>query len=180
MFISAEVVVNASFEAACERLTSLARDSWLLDASGDAHARWARGVARAGPAGAAPVLARLVRVRSMDLTVRDRVAVMVLRWEAAGPGGALLPVLDADVSLSRHGQSEVLLALTGAYRPPLAQVGAALDRAVLHRVATATIRRFVRRLGDALADPADARVKDSASGPGGTRRPRHDTRWPAA
>jgi hypothetical protein len=156
MFIGAEVVVNASFEAACERLTRLARESWLLDASGDAHARWARGIARAGPADAAPVLSRLVRVRSTDLAVRDRVAVMVMRWEAAGPGGVLLPVLDADLSLSRHGQSQALLALTGAYRPPLGQVGVALDRAVLHRVATATIRRFVTRLGDALAVPADA------------------------
>lgn len=167
MFVSAEVVVNAGFEAACERLTRLAGESWLLDASDDAHARWARGVARAGPADAAPVLSRLVRVRSTDLTVRDRVAVMVMRWEAAGPGGALLPVLDADLSLSRHGQSQALLALTGAYRPPLGQVGAELDRAVLHRVATATIRRFVTRLGGALALPADEDGQDNH-------------RWPAA
>lgn len=168
MFIGAEVVVNASFEAACERLTRLAGESWLLDASGEAHARWAGGVARAGPAGTAPtgtapVLSRLVRVRSTDLAPRDGVAMMVLRWEAAGPGGVLLPVLDADLNLSRYGQSQTLLALTGAYRPPLGQVGAALDRAVLHRVATTTIRRFVTRVGDALADPAAANGRDNGS-----------------
>jgi hypothetical protein len=35
-------------------------------------------------------------------------------------------------------------------------VGAALDRVVLHRVAVATVRRFVNHIGEAVADPAIA------------------------
>jgi hypothetical protein len=42
------------------------------------------------------------------------------------------------------------------YRAPLGAVGAALDRAVLWRVAAATVRRFVHRLAEAIADPAAA------------------------
>ena len=45
------------------------------------------------------------------------------------------------------------MTLDGAYRPPLGQVGAGLDRAVLHRAATATIRRFLALLGETIAAP---------------------------
>jgi hypothetical protein len=88
---------------------------------------------------------------------------MVLRWEATGPGGGLFPVLDADISLSRYGQSQTLLALTGAYRPPLGPVGAALDRIALRRIATATIQRFVKLLADTLADPPDQSPQQAGS-----------------
>jgi hypothetical protein len=153
MFVGAQTVVDASFETACGRLEELARDGWLLGVSGAAHAAWGRGVARVGPAGAVPGLSRLVEVRFQNLAIRGGMAVMVLRWEAAGSGGGLFPVLDADIALSRSGQSQTLLVLTGAYRPPLGQLGAALDRVALRRVATATIKRFVIRLADALTDP---------------------------
>ena len=42
------------------------------------------------------------------------------------------------------------LTLTGVYRPPLGSVGAGLDQAILHRVATATIRDFLARVGAAI------------------------------
>lgn len=163
MFVGAEAVVDASFETACGRLEKLARDGWLLGVSGAAHAAWGRGVARVGPAGSVPGLSRLVEVRFQNLAIRGEMAVMVLRWEAAGSGGGLFPVLDADIALSRSGQSHTLLVLTGAYRPPLGSLGAALDRVALRRVATATIKRFVTRLADALADPAAASAAAGAS-----------------
>jgi hypothetical protein len=62
----------------------------------------------------------------------------------------LFPVLDADITLVPHGSEASLLAVSGAYRPPLGALGAALDRAVLHRVAEATIQSFVNQLGDAV------------------------------
>jgi hypothetical protein len=39
------------------------------------------------------------------------------------------------------------------YRPPLGSPGAGLDRAIMHRIATATIRAFIRRLAEILSQP---------------------------
>jgi hypothetical protein len=166
MFVGAETVVHAGFEAACGRLEELARDGWLLGVSGEAHTGWSRSLARVGPTGAVPGLSRLVEVRIRDLAIRGEVAVLVLRWEATGPAGGLFPELDADIALSRYGQSQTLLALTGAYRPPLGPLGTALDRVALRRVATATIQHFVRQLGDALADPPGASIQERSREPG--------------
>ena len=51
-----------------------------------------------------------------------------------------------------------MLALVGAYRPPLGGLGAGLDRAILHRAATATIRTFLGRVADAIVRPESAAV----------------------
>ena len=166
MFIGAESVVCARFEAACRRLEELARTGGLLGVSGEAHAAWDRSLARVGPAGAVPGLSRLVEVRYRDLAIRGAVATMTLRWEAVGTGGSLFPVLDADIALSHYGESQTLLALTGAYRPPLGPLGAALDRVVLRRVATTTIQHFVTLLADGLADlPGERDGASNASSP---------------
>jgi hypothetical protein len=44
------------------------------------------------------------------------------------------------------------VALAGVYRPPLGALGQALDRAVLRRVAVATIKGFLARVAAQLAD----------------------------
>jgi len=52
--------------------------------------------------------------------------------------------------------------MAGSYRPPLGSLGQALDRAILHRVAAATIRRFVVQVA--------ARIGGGQSG-GATEKP---------
>src|SRR6266498_2836761 len=69
--------------------------------------------------------------------------------------GGLFPVLDADLTLTPVGAG-TLMRLDGAYRPPLAGVGAGLDRVVLHRAAMATVRSLLTRVAGALASPAPA------------------------
>jgi hypothetical protein len=155
MFVGAETVAATGFDAAQARLVRLARCGWLAGASGQAFGELDRGLARVGPA---PGVSRLVEVRVRELVTRGQAAVLALRWEAAGPGGGLFPVLDADITMAPYGESGTLIALAGSYRPPLGLVGAALDRVVLHRVAAATMRRFVNRIGEAVADPAEASV----------------------
>jgi hypothetical protein len=168
VFVSAETVVDVAFDAARGRLAGLA-GGWLAGASGDAYAEGARGLARVGPAGSVPGLSRLVEVHFRDLVVREGSAVMALRWNAAGAGGALFPVLDADLRLapreeSPRGEPATTIAVTGVYRPPLGPLGAALDRAGLHLVAVATVREFVNRVGEAVADPAVARAREVSYG----------------
>jgi hypothetical protein len=68
----------------------------------------------------------------------------------------LFPALDADITLTPAGNHSTTLTLTGAYRPPLGTVGAELDRAILYRVAAATIRAFLHRVADAIVHPARA------------------------
>lgn len=164
MFVGAETVLDVTFDVARMRLANLARTGWLAGASGDAYGEWGQGLARVGPLGSAPGVSRLVEVRLRDVVMHESSAVLALRWEAVGPGGGLFPVLDADIKLTPHGESETLMAMTGAYRPPLGAVGAALDRAVMHRVAVASVQSFVSRVGTAIADPAGATAPQAASG----------------
>jgi hypothetical protein len=164
VFVGAETVVDVAYDVARVRLEHLARDGWLAGASGDAYGEWGRGLARVGPLGPAPRLSRLVDVRFRQLVMHERSAVLALRWEAVGPGNKLFPVLDADITLAPHGESATLLALAGAYRPPLGVIGSALDRAVMRRVAVATVQGFVNRIGDAVADPAGAAAPEAAGG----------------
>jgi hypothetical protein len=170
VFVNAETVVNVAFDVARVRLAGLA-GGWLADASGDAYAEGSRGLARVGPAGSVPGLSRLVEVRFRDLVVHEKSAVMALRWEAAGLGGALFPVLDADLRLApyeqppheepAHQEPATTVAVVGVYRPPLGALGTALDRAGLRLVALATVREFVNRVGEAVADPAEARTREA-------------------
>lgn len=154
MFVRAEVRVGLGLTAAQAGLSHLASGGLLRRASDDAYRELGIGLARVGPLGAAPGMSKLVVVRFSDLAVHEDFAVVAMRWEAAKPGGALFPALDADIKLTPAGDDAVVLAVSGVYRPPLGGLGAGLDRVVLRRVAQATVRRFTHRIGAALADLA--------------------------
>jgi len=104
-----------------------------------------------------------VEVRFRDLIFHGQSAVLTLRWEATGPGGGLFPALDADITLTPDGDNATLLAISGAYRPPLGKLGATIDRTILRRVTTATARSFLTGIGNAISDPATARSGEHAT-----------------
>ena len=81
--------------------------------------------------------------------------VFPLRWTASGASG-LFPSLDADleVALLRPGRTQ--LAMSARYVPPLGAVGRAIDRAVLSRVAEATLKDFLDRVADTIMGNRDA------------------------
>lgn len=146
MFVGDEVLLDLSFPLARARLTALTRSGGLMSVSDDAYGAEITGLIRVGP----PGFSRLVRVQVRDLPERASIAGLAVRWEVLGPGGALFPVLDADVELVRAGPQTTWLTLAGAYRPPLGALGEALDRAILHRVASGTIRGFLSRIAAGL------------------------------
>jgi hypothetical protein len=146
MFVGDEVLLELSFPVAQARLGALTRDGLLRSASHDAYGAEITRLIRVGPAG----ISRLVRVQFRDLPERANAAGMALRWEVTGPGGGLFPVLDADLELVRAGPQSTWLTLNGAYRPPLGALGQALDRAILHRVASATVRGFLSSIAAGL------------------------------
>ena len=77
-----------------------------------------------------------------------------MSWKATG-SGRLFPSLDADLEVAGIGASRTQLAISAQYDPPLGSVGRALDRALLHRVAEATIKDFLDRVAAAV----EARIR---------------------
>jgi hypothetical protein len=153
MFIAEEIVAAAGFDAAVSRLTHVINHGVLRAASLAAYEDGQTALLRVGPAGEARGVSKLVRVRFLEPVRRGATLTVAVRWEATGPAGSLFPVLDADLILAREGEEEVRLGLSGSYRPPLGRVGAALDRTVLHEIATATVHSLLRNVGHAIADP---------------------------
>jgi hypothetical protein len=144
VFVGDEVRLDVGFAVARERLTRLGENGALFAPSADAYGP---GLARVGPG----IVSKLVRVQVRDLSWTERSGGLALRWEATGTGGKLFPVLDADLTLVDFGAQGTLVALAGVYRPPLGPLGQALDRAVLHRVAVATIKGFLGYVAAKLA-----------------------------
>jgi hypothetical protein len=153
MFVAGEVLLDLSFPAEEARLANLARGRSLTRASQGAYGDGLTGLVRVGPLGAAPGMSKLVEVHFLKVVTRGESAVLALRWEATGLGGRPFPVLDADMSLTPAGEHSTRLSLAGVYRPPLAALGAGLDRAVFHRVADATVQSLLARVAGVLARP---------------------------
>jgi hypothetical protein len=151
MFVGDEVRADVGVAAARTRLAGVLGGPAMSTASQEA---WGEGIARVGPVGPVPGLSKLVRVRISEPVQREAVTLVALRWEAAGAGERLFPVLDADITLIPDGDDATLIGLQGVYGPPAGSAGEMLDRAILHRIAAATIRSFLNRLAAAIQDPA--------------------------
>ena len=70
-------------------------------------------------------------------------------WRATGPSG-LFPVLDAELEVASLGACRTQLSISARYQPPLGLVGRTMDKALLSRVAEATIKDFLDRLASAV------------------------------
>ena len=156
MFVAAEVLMDLGFRAAEARLANVARGGLLTRVSEGAYGDGLSGLVRVGPLGAAAGMSKLVEVHFLEVATRGESAVLALRWEATGPGGRLFPALDADMSLTPAGQHSTRLSLAAACRPPLAALGAGLDRAVVHDVAGVMVHSLLARVADVLARPPES------------------------
>ncbi len=83
--------------------------------------------------------------------------VLPLRWSAHGAAG-LFPALDADLEIAGLGPGSTQLAMSARYVPPLGAVGRAIDRAMLYRVAEATLKDFLDRVAETLLAPSPDRT----------------------
>jgi hypothetical protein len=105
--------------------------------------------ARLGPGSRTPAKAVHLDVGAPMRSSAETTVPMV--WTATGTPG-LFPRLEGDLVIASMGSGLTHLALRGSYRPPLGPVGRVLDRALLHRVAEASVKRFVDRLAAAVTD----------------------------
>jgi len=85
--------------------------------------------------------------------------VFPLRWAPSGAAG-LFPSLDADLEVAPLRPGRTQLAMSARYVPPFRAVGRVIDRAVLSRVAEATLKDFLDRVADTIMGSRE--VSDSA------------------
>jgi hypothetical protein len=76
--------------------------------------------------------------------------VIPFTWRATGSTAGLFPTMDGDLEVAALDTALTQLAISARYAPPLGVVGKMLDRAVLHRVAEATVKDFLDHLGGIL------------------------------
>jgi hypothetical protein len=145
MFIGDEVRAEASPAAATARLAALARGSSLAEVS---RAAWDAGTARPGHPG--PVPATLARALWDGPRQRGPASVLIIRWEAAGPGGRPFTALDADIILIPDDEA-TLVGLTGVFRPP---PGTPPGDATAATVIRALLTRIAGAVSDTSAPPA--------------------------
>jgi hypothetical protein len=80
--------------------------------------------------------------------------VLPLRWMSTDAPG-LFPALEADLEVASLPPDRTQVAMSARYVPPLGPLGKAIDRAVLYRVAEATLKDFLDRVGEALMREVD-------------------------
>ena len=97
-----------------------------------------------------PRIARTVAIELASVQQMPSKTVVPIRWKATGATG-LFPELDADIEVASLG-TRTQLALSARYVPPLGRLGRVIDRAVLSRVAEATIKDFLDRVADAVVE----------------------------
>jgi len=97
---------------------------------------------------------RIARTVAIEFGESVRVGnkfIQPFRWSASGPAG-MFPALDADLEVAPLGSESTQLAISARYVPPLGKLGRLIDRAVLARVAEATVKDFLDRVAAALVE----------------------------
>jgi hypothetical protein len=124
------------------------------DALLDAPPSWLPGLLRAAEHRGQHLLAEVgfnVDTRRIDKEVEieigepkrsAHVTALPMTWRATG-SERLFPQLDADLEIAALGSGRTQLSISARYRAPMGPVGRILDKALLHRVAEATLKDFL-------------------------------------
>jgi len=94
-------------------------------------------------------VARRIEVKVGSPRQTEGVTLLPIRWQA-GTRAVLFPVLDGHLEVASLGPTTTQVGLSASYQPPLGPVGKIADRALLHRVAEATVRNFMERIAERL------------------------------
>ena len=130
-----------------ERVVLDAPETWLPTHATSANHRGDRLLAEVG-FGDDVRIARTVAITVGTPTRMPAKTVIPLGWSASGAG--MFPALDADLEIAPLEDGRCQLAISARYEPPLGVVGRAIDRAVLARVAEATLKDFLDRVRDSI------------------------------
>jgi hypothetical protein len=128
---------------------------WLSTVAGEAQRRGDHLLTEGGVGPLGPKLGRRVTVQVGQPVRFPSMTSLPLTWEPIGLEG-VLPRLDANLELGSLGEDRTQLAISARYRPPLGVLGRTVDRVLLHRVAEATLKDFLDRVGAAITSRAEA------------------------
>jgi hypothetical protein len=131
----------------------LGSPGWLSELAGEAQRRGDVLLAEVGVGPLGPRLGRRVAVQLGAPVALPSMTSLPMTWEPLGMDG-LFPRLDADLEVGPLGHDRTQLAISARYRPPLGVLGQAIDRVLLHRVAEATVKDFLDRVGKAITGQA--------------------------
>jgi len=106
---------------------------------------------RIGPSWASGLVSHEVHVIVGPSRERDDAIVIPLSWEPSALR-TLIPSLDGDLEVAPLGPKLCRLTLSATYVPPLGEWGARFDHALLHRVASSTVRSFLARVAASVVD----------------------------
>jgi len=149
MFIRYFLDLPLSHEEAEARLLA-APEAWVPGLARDSDDRGVRLLAEVGlPVDEAHRLDKRVEIVLGPPYRIPGKTLLPLTWRATGPE-RLFPLFEADVEIAALGPSRTQLSISARYRPPFGALGRALDRALLHRVAEATVKDFLDRVGETL------------------------------
>ena len=122
---------------------------WLSAIAGAAQERGDGLLVEVGVGPMEAGLRRRVSIRLGEPVRFPSMTSVPLTWEPVGLEG-VLPRLDANIELGPLGEGRTQLASSARYQPPLGVVGHALDRVLRLRVAEATLKDFLDRVGQAI------------------------------
>jgi hypothetical protein len=160
MFVRAFADVPLPFEAVEESLLA-GPEVWV---PGAAERASATGSALLAEVGFDVEDVRIGKSVQIELGAPSRLGpstLLPMTWRATGPRG-LFPVLEGDLEVAGLGAERTQVAVSARYRPPLGAVGRIADRALLHRIAEATVKDFVDRVALAIQERTPA-IDASAS-----------------
>src|SRR6266487_152203 len=143
MFVRAFTDVPAPFDLAEDALLR-SPQTWVPGLASDADARGERLLAEVGVGRPGLRLDKRVEIEIGRPMRFPSKTVLPVSWHAAG-GKGLFPELEGDVEIAPMGRARSQLSLSARYVPPLGTAGKVADRALLHRVAEATVQDFVDR-----------------------------------
>jgi hypothetical protein len=128
---------------------------WLSTVAGEAQRRGDHLLTEVGVGPLGPRLGRRVNIQVGQPVRFPSMTSLPLTWEPVGLE-EVLPRLDANIELGFLGEDRTQLAISARYRPPLGVLGRSVDRVLLHRVAEATVKDFLDRVGAAIISHAEA------------------------
>jgi hypothetical protein len=146
MFVRYFLDLPVPFEAA-EAALLLDADAWIPGLMREAEDRGQRLLVEVGFSVEARRIDREVEIRlGTPYRIRTK-TILPMTWHATH-SEYLFPQLEADLEVAALGPHRAQLSISARYRPPMGPIGRILDRALLHRVAEATIKDFLDRVGE--------------------------------
>lgn len=148
MFARYYLELPLPFEEVEEAILRSPQD-WIPRLAGDAETRGELLLAQVGFGPPGQRLEKQVQIELGKPFWLASKTVLPMVWRATS-AESLFPSLEADLEVAALGGNRTQLSVNARYQPPLGPVGRVIDRAMLHRVAEATIKAFLDGIGQAL------------------------------